>query len=728
MTRRKRLIVTKGGTTVNGVTSFMKRLGARAWRALKSLAAPAWRALKTRWYLQCGLVLIVALALAWTQFSGRERIIAVAFLALGGAIMSWPGIRRGLRRAGKLGLDAALEGVASTSFKFGILGVRVVVTTLAVDLSTSQVMVMQTLVLAGIVSVVTNLITVAVLDRRPDAVPPRFLVWACFGSMAFALGLIAIAQDPWVLIPAAILMGAPPSVNTLFRDAAMSQYPGKEGLFTAIAGTAGQVTQIAGGAALGLLATVLGWRWAFAAAAIVVALLGILVALRRPRADPDKAAERTTLRSRLSAALARLPARPTRADVKRRLGNALQRSLRPWPHPPVLGKRPGAARTLWDVESVRRHLITSLTITAIVEITRTSLEPLLVDAGLGDNRALLAAWILATAQLAPLGYVARLAKGSNRSPRQVAVRSALVLLPAAPFALAGLIPIWWLAVPSLWILVMLVETASGGNSSASRVALRRHDRLGQLGSVLGQTFGNIGYAVGTFGAAMLTLLPSGWLAPVLLAGAVLAVCSTFRKKRRCVNHDAKTKGRELTFQFRWDDGEHHVKCQLPPTTDGTRLAPYELTDGDTLDGHSRNGDQEMAERKDVLGITVTAGDPWWEERQLARWMGDDVLLSGRLWRSLGWFTSEHFSVKVRWRTAGVLRCVAVPVEGGLDLHLTLRERFDGQVYDALDEEFFKEFDEQEIRWQLDRGVDHSDQRSLRWDCTSAGKRRPSNVG
>ena len=111
---------------MNGMTSFMKRLGAHARRVLLWLAAPAWRALKRRWSLQAGLVLIVALALAWSAALGRERTIAVAFLALGAAIASWPGLRRGFRKAGKLGVDAALEGVASSSLKFGTMGVRVV--------------------------------------------------------------------------------------------------------------------------------------------------------------------------------------------------------------------------------------------------------------------------------------------------------------------------------------------------------------------------------------------------------------------------------------------------------------------------------------------------------------------------------------------------------------------------------------------------------------------------
>ena len=49
------------------------------------------------------------------------------------------------------------------------------------------------------------------------------------------------------------------------------------------------------------------------------------------------------------------------------------------------------------------------------------------------------------------------------------------------------------------------------------------------------------------------------------------------------------------------------------------------------------------------------------------------------------------------------------------------------VYNGLDEAFLKELDEQEIRWQLDRAIDHSDERSPRWACTSAGKRQQSNV-
>ena len=281
-------------------------------------------------------------------------------------------------------------------------------------------------------------------------------------------------------------------------------------MFAAIAGTASQVTQIAGG--IELLATVVGWQWAFGAAAIVVAVLGTLVALRRPRMDADAAAERTTLRSLLAAALERAPARPTWADVRRRLGNALQRSLRPWPHPPAPASAPVPWRTLGRRVGAPapRHVLD------LLRDRRDHAHEPRAAAGGGRRRRQSSdggAWILATAQLVPLGYVARLAKGSNRSP--ATGRGALCARPAAGGAVRprGADP---------GLVARGTSAVDPGHARRDRVG-REQQRVPrraqaprparQLGSVLGQTFGNIGYAVGTFGAAMLTLAPSGWLAP-----------------------------------------------------------------------------------------------------------------------------------------------------------------------------------------------------------------------
>jgi hypothetical protein len=241
---------------------------------------------------------------------------------------------------------------------------------------------------------------------------------------------------------------------------------------------------------------------------------------------------------------------------------------------------------------------------------------------------------------------------------------------------------------------VIVETASGGNSGAARVALGRH---GQLGSVLGQTAGYVGLALGTVAASLLTMAPRAWLAAALLVGAVLALRSTLRSKLWCVDHDAMSAGHELTFKFR--RRETHVECLMPRMPDGTCRAPYELLDGDILDGRRGHDDQDHAERREVLQITVTAGAPWWVERQLSRWMGSDVYLIGRLARSIGWFTTDDFSVAVRWRTLGALRCVAVRVDGGLDLRLTLPD---------------EQFQHRAIRWALMRGFDHSELRDHPW--------------
>lgn len=495
---------------------------------------------------------------------------------------------------------ARLEGLSASSYRLAPNIVTLTITATALQLGTGVDVVRGAVALATLAAVAAITWELWRMRRGARAAVRPLTVLASFLTMAVALGLVAASRNAAMLAGGMALMGIPLAVNVRFRHAAMARFRGLEGSFQAVAHQWNRIGRVGLLLVVGTVASVpmLGWRWAAAVAALWFALLGIAVHLLG--------------RFRTGAA----PSGDEHHEAR------LTRQ--------------------WRLGSVKRHAGTMLLASAVMQMALATVEPALRAAHVGAP-TLVAAVALTVVQIGLAGVVRRIARGSDQSARQMALRATWWFPLAAPAALVAVGasgPVVALVGVLAWMAV--VEVGFGGASAATRVGL---GRVGQLASLLGALAGYVGTTLGSL-LPSIGVLAGGWgLAASLLVGAVLSVVVARWTPRHATDVEAETTDAEVTLEL-VPHGQRAVGVHL----NGSRT--YELYGSDLLQARVRFDARRLSEPIELVRLVTWVGAPGPLWRLLARLRGR-IERAGGLWPlDVVPFAAAGFAGYVRWTGPG----------------------------------------------------------------------------